>query len=275
MAYLLLGYDVENYLGSDRNLDPRMTVNFIRQLKKVHEDLSAPCTLFICGRLLEDSDILEALQSLKESQELFDLQQHTYSHQRLKTVVRDDGKAITVFKGASIEKIREDIARAQQVFVERLKINCSGICGPYGYYRGLMDRPDLLDILYENGIRFTRTYLRNEKDHIPLSINVQPFYYGPQGFPEILEIPSQGWMDIYYFRVHGWNRESFLKYGKEMIDLILKKNLTWSVCLHDYTTCYKDPTMEYTRSLIAYAQSNNVIVTSHLDYARRSHMGDL
>lgn len=272
MAYFLMGYDVESYLGTDGSVDPQVTLNFLKQARKVHQELKAPCTLFVCGRLLEDPHILEALQGLSEPKGLFDLQQHTYSHQRLKTVVRDDGKAITVFKGASLEKIREEVEGTNQIFKEKLGHACTGITGPYGYYRGLMDRPDILEILYKAGIRFTRTYLRNEKDYGPLSIHVQPFTYELQGFPEILEIPAQGWMDIMYLRAYGWNREAFLNYGTEIIDTIVEQNLTWNMCQHDYTACCDDPSMDFTKRLLSYAQSKGVTITSHSDYMRRRLM---
>ena len=184
MAYLPMKYDVENYLDLylKKDLDWEVTFQFLSQMRCVHEELSAPCTLFICGRLLEEPHILKALQGLAGS-ELFDLQQHTYSHQRLKTVVEDDGKQITVFKGVSLEKIREEVEYTNRIFEEKLRISCSGICGPYGYYRGLMDRPDILEILHQAGIRFTRTYSRNENDYNPLSIIYNLLRMSRKDFP--------------------------------------------------------------------------------------------
>lgn len=272
MAHLLMGYDVENYLDPflKKNLDWQVTRRFLSRMRRVHEDLNVPCTLFICGLLLEESDVLKALQDLAGSQ-LFDLQQHTYSHQRLKTVLQNDGELVTVFRGASLEEIQKEVIRTNKLFEERLGIHCRGICGPYGYYRGLMDRLDILKVLYEAGIRFTRTYLRNENDWGPLSIKVQPFMYELQGFPQILEIPSQGWQDITYFRAHGWDkREEFLHYNKTIVDEIAQKDLAWSVCQHDWTSCQKDSEMDYTRRLLRYAQSKGITVTSHRVYYEKT-----
>ncbi len=272
MAHLLMGYDVENYLDPclKKNLDWQVTRRFLSRMHRVHEDLNVPCTLFIYGLLLEESDVLKALQDLAGSQ-LFDLQQHTYSHQRLKTVLQNDGEMVTVFRGASLEEIQKEVIRTNKLFEERLGIHCRGICGPYGYYRGLMDRLDILKVLYEAGIRFTRTYLRNENDWGPLSIEVQPFTYEIQGFPQILEIPSQGWQDIIYFRAHGWDkREEFLHYNKAMVDEIAQKDLVWSVCQHDWTSCQKDSEMDYTRRLLRYAQSKGITVTSHRVYYEKT-----
>lgn len=263
-----MGYDVENYLDPylNKNLDWEVTLWFLSRMRRVHEDLNVPCTLFICGRLLEESDVLRALQDLAGSR-LFDLQQHTYSHQRLKTVVQNDGETVAVFRGASLEEIEKEVTRTNKLFEERLGVYCRGICGPYGYYRGLMDRPDILKVLYEAGIRFTRTYSRNENDWGPLSIEVQPLTHKPQGFPQILEIPNQGWEDILYFCTYGWDkREEFLHYNKTMVDEITQKDLVWSVCQHDWTSCQKDSEMDYTRRLLSYAQSKGITVTSHKAY---------
>lgn len=260
-----MGYDVENYLDRSKSLDLSVTLHFLEQMRKVHTDLNAPCTLFICGRLLEEPDIIKSLLSLKEY-DLFDLQQHTYSHQRLKTVVQNDGEKIKIFKGVSLEKIQKEVERTSLLFKEKLCVSCSGITGPYGYYRGLMDRPDILEILHRLGIRFTRTYLRNQNDWGPLPIDVQPFTYKTQGFPDILEIPSQGWQDIMFFRANDWDRDAFLNYGKDMINTIEKQDLVWSVCQHDWTSCRKDPNMDYTRAFLEYAQSKGVTVSSHKDY---------
>lgn len=163
------------------------------------------------------------------------------------------------------------VTKTNNLFEEKFDIHCLGITGPYGYYRGLMDRPEVLDVLYHAGIRFIRTYMRNENDWGPLSIQVQPFSYESQGFPEILEIPSQGWQDVHYFWVYGWNkREEFLDYNKRIVDEITHKNLAWSACQYDWTSCQRDPRMSYTRNLLSYAQSKGMIVTSHRIYYEKT-----
>ena len=272
MAYLLMGYDTENYVDPSlkHKVDWGVTVNFLSKMKRVHEELKAPCTLFIVGKLLEEPSVLKGLRELAGSP-LFDLQQHTYSHQRLKTVVENDGKKITVFEGAPLEKIREEVNLARKILQEKLGVHSSGITGPFGYYRGLSDRPDVLRVLHDVGIRFTRTYLRNENDWGPLSIEAQPFTYEPQGLPDILEIPAQGWQDVHYFWTHGWDkREDLLRCNKKLVDEIAEKDLVWSVCQHDFSSCQEDPEMSYTKELLSYAQSKGVTVTSHKAYYEKT-----
>ena len=86
-----------------------------------------------------------------------------------------------------------------------LGVECIGLTGPWCYYRGLRDRPDILQVLWEEGIRFTRTDGRNERDWHPVAIDLQPYWYDALGFPEMLEIPIHGWHDcVIRGEVLGW-----------------------------------------------------------------------
>ena len=91
MATLLIGYDTESaavgeglarFLGPDvpqyrAALDPDTTRRGVALLARLHEELEAPCTFFVCGRTLLHA--LDAFEPLAASP-LFDIQQHTYSH---------------------------------------------------------------------------------------------------------------------------------------------------------------------------------------------------
>jgi hypothetical protein len=91
MATLLIGYDTESaavgeglarFLGPDVPqyrcaLDAETTRRGVALLARLHEELEAPCTFFVCGRTLLHA--LDALEPVAGS-DLFDIQQHTYSH---------------------------------------------------------------------------------------------------------------------------------------------------------------------------------------------------
>ncbi len=72
---LLVGYDVES-------ADPEITRAFLRKAEEIHRALEAPGTMFFVGKTLIKS--IESCQNLAKY-ELFDIQQHTYSHVLLKT----------------------------------------------------------------------------------------------------------------------------------------------------------------------------------------------
>ena len=98
---------------------------------------------------------------------LFDIQQHTWSHRLLKKVHMDDGKSVRVVRGIPVPEIRTEVLRTSDLIRNVLGKDVTGITGPYNYYRGLRDRPEILETLYECGIRFTRCDGRNAQDCTP------------------------------------------------------------------------------------------------------------
>ncbi len=254
MSVLLIGYDVES-----TKLD--ITAEFLRKADALHQELDAPATLFIVGRTLE-ANRTEFGRLVQHP--LFDLQQHTYSHVLLKTVCMERDGKVEVFPGGNLEQIREEVSRTNQVFREELGLGCQGLTGPFGYYRGLSDRPDVLRVLYEEGIRFTRTYGRNEKDFQPLSFAVQPFWYKPQGFPEILEIPFQGWQDVYLRERYGWdNSQEYIDHLKGDCEAVCALDGVWSYCTHDWSSLRADPELRYIRELVRHARAQGMRIMTH------------
>jgi len=254
MATLLIGYDVESG-------DTKIVGNFLSKALEVHKAFNAPCTMFITGKTFKKN-----LSSFKQlfNEKLVDLQQHTYSHKFLfKTVVMNDGKNQQMFKAGSLWQIARDVRKAQNAF-KRAGVKCLGLTAPFCYYRGLMDRPDILKILHKNGIRFIRSYGRNENDWQPVAMEVQPFFYKLQGFPDMLEFPIQGWQDGYWRNVNGWNNiAGYITYLKENIDYIVSKNLVWGYLQHDFTSLREDPDMKVMRELLNYAIKRGVKINSY------------
>jgi hypothetical protein len=141
-----------------------------------------------------------------------------------------------------VADIRSEILRAQAVIRDLLGLECHGLTGPWCYYRGLQDRPDLLDILQEAGIRWIRTYGRDARDCQPTPFTVQPFWYADQGFPDILELGIQGYQDDFYWdrfddRRHG---DAYQDYLCAMIAEVCRNDWVWSVCSHDHNTPDKE-----------------------------------
>jgi len=261
LATLLIGYDVE-----DQNPDSKATEHFLKTASKIHRELNAPCTLFICGRTLENN--VDAFKKIKaEYGDLFDLQQHTYSHVLLKTVFQENEHGKTMFRGGTLEQIREEVRKPTKLLKEHLDVDCIGLTGPYCYYRGLSDRPDILEIIYEIGIRFTRTYARNERDWQPVSFDVQPYWYDTQGFDDVLECPVQGWQDCILRDEIGWgNHDGYLNELKKNLDYIAKHDLVWGYAQHDWSSIREDLDMSITRGMIEYAQSLGVEIKSYLEF---------
>ena len=256
---MLIGYDVE--AGGAEDVTPR----FLEQARALHDRLGVPATLFIVGQTLEQW--VPEFQAIA-ADPLFDLQQHTYSHQLLKTVHIDDGKSIRVVRGVSLEETRQEVRKTSELLHKHLGIECIGLTGPWCYYRGLRDRPDILQVLWEEGIRFTRTDGRNEHDWHPVSMDLQPYWYEALGFPEMLEIPTHGWHDcVIRAEVLGWeDLEGYMESVKPYIDRAASEDKVFSLCQHDWSSICEDPQMHATEMLIRYAQAQGVRFMTYRAY---------
>jgi peptidoglycan/xylan/chitin deacetylase (PgdA/CDA1 family) len=256
---LLIGYDVESN-------DPKVLEDFLLKASRIHEELDAPCTLFVLGRSLEMAP--DIFVRVAAGSGMFDIQQHTYSHLPLKSVVIESDNGVTMFcRGGSLDEIREEVGKTKKLISELLGLECIGLTGPNGYYRGLMDRPDILEVLHELGIRFTRTYARNEKDWQPVPFEVQPFFYEPQGFPDMMEFPVQGWQDCIWREIHGWEKvDLYLEMLFEGLEFVASRGLTWCYCGHDWSSIKGDPDMRIMREFIRRAKEMGFRLTSYRGY---------
>lgn len=228
--------------------------------------MEAPCTFFLVGQTAEHSE-----EDLKRfvGASLFDLQSHTYSHLLLKTVCMQKGDQTTVYRGGTLAEIERNVRRGLAVLEERLGVRAEGLCGPFGYYRGLSDRPDILGILGGLGIRFTRTYARDCRDYQPVGWEAQPFWYEAQGHPEILEIPVQGWQDVYLREALGWEAvEAFADHLCSDLEEALAGNKVWSFATHDWSAIRNDLELTAMRRLITVAQERGVRLLTHCAFYR-------
>ena len=262
MHTFLLGYNVE----SSDSAHPDAAETFLHAATSLHRQMEIPCTFFVRGRMIEEhADVFRRVRD--EYGELIDLEQFTFSGLPLKTVCRENHEGVKLFRGASLEQCRADVARASDIMDEVLGDRPLGMAGPLGYYRGLADRPDILQMLRELGIRFTRTFTRNARDWSPLSFETRPFRYEPQGFDDMLEIPGQGWPDHLLWDALGHREaERFIQHVKKDLDYVAAKGLTWSFVQHDWSTVLYDPEMRATRAILEHVRASGFKAQSHRAY---------
>jgi peptidoglycan/xylan/chitin deacetylase (PgdA/CDA1 family) len=244
---LLIGYDVEDRSGSD------VTPRFLERATALHLELGVPASLFFLGQTL-DRWPDAARTAASAAGDLFDIQQHTYSHEVLKTLLIDDGRCRQVIRGSSVEEAREDVRRGADTVRAHLGVDPIGLTAPWCYYRGLGDRPDMLAVLREDGVRFVRSDGRDEHDWQPLPLDVQPYWYDFIGFPDILEIPTHGWHDCNIRRRIGWAEiDAYVAIVTPDIDRAAGEDLVYSLCLHDWAAIEADPGMTATRRILEHA----------------------
>jgi len=287
VATLLIGYDTESaavgeglarFIGPEVPqyrcaLDPETTRRGVSLLKRLHEELDAPCTFFLCGRTLLHA--LDAIEPLAASP-LFDIQQHTYSHVVFCEVHyhAHGADAEAVLPETPPVALREELAFTSDLIRRLLGRECIGLRTPFGYYQGLRGRPDLLRIVQETGHRLVTSWGRNEENGNPTPW-VQPFAYSDEGFPDLLEIPFQFWLDGIWFDAHGYGEgRAFRKALEGAIDEIADQDLVFATAFHEW--CAVEANEEGTgwiRGLIEHARKRGVEITTYADYWARQANG--
>ena len=275
MATILMGYDVEfSAIGENMcragllmfypELPDDTTAASLEIISRNHNELGARATLFVCGRTLLHS--LPAIARASKDK-VFEIQQHTYSHVLFKPDIWEGG----VFKPSPPEALMHEVTATSALLKQHLGVECMGLRTPHGYYQGLSDRPDLVGILDQAGIQYVSSWGRNEANGNPTPIEVQPFWYTEQGYPDILELPFQFWLDGTWFEAHGPDRgREFLGVLKAGVDEIVEKDLVYGVAFHDWAMLrYNEEKIGWVRGLMEYALESGVDVMSYGDYYAR------
>jgi peptidoglycan/xylan/chitin deacetylase (PgdA/CDA1 family) len=283
VAAILVGYDVESaavgeglarFLTADTPqylyaLEPESTRRGLDVIGRVHTELEAPGTLFVCGRTLLHS--LPSLDAATASG-LLDVQQHTYSHVVFRDVVyaAQGGGTLTLPESSALV-LREELGITSELVQRYFGRPCVGLRTPFGYYRGLRGRPDLLGVVADAGLSYVSSWGRNEDNGNPSPLDVQPFGYAEEGYPRLLELPFQFWLDAIWFDTHGWgDGTGFRKALEGAIDEAAERDLVFGACFHDWAVvAAREEQTGWIRGAIEYARRRGVEVLSYTDYWRR------
>lgn len=265
---ILLGIDVESANES--------SAGYALYAANMYRELNAPVTWYLTGRTLER---YPAEFKAIEGDPIIELQSHTYSHMLLKTVLIQVPKGRVVHgkkdwvlvPGGSLQEIDADLTKCQQVFQDVLGRKSSAMTTPWGYYRGLGDRLDLLELLRKHGFRAIRCFARNEYDGQPVPMEWQPFFYKVQGYPEILEALVHDYQDDFYWEQFGRNSadETYEEHLRRMARRVAREDLVWSMASHDHGCSTKEgfeKKGQWLRDLITYAQDLGIRFMKISDY---------
>ena len=283
MGTILVGYDTETaavgealaLMSESENfhllslaLDAETCGRALELLTDVHTDVGVPATLFVCGRTLLHA--LEPVRAAKASG-LFDVQQHTFSHVPFKDIEYAPVPGVLArIPAAPPEALREELAVTSRLIRDHLGHECVGLRTPFGYYRGLRDRPDLLGIVRGAGLKYVTSWGRNEQNGNPTPW-VQPFAYEEEGYPDVLELPFQFWLDVVWFDSHGYDTgPALLEALKRAVDEVAENDLVYGACFHDWVMLASDERrVEWLRGFLRYARDRGVEITTYTDYWRR------
>jgi hypothetical protein len=148
---------------------------------------------------------------------------------------------------------------------------CIGLRTPFGYYRGLLGRPDLLRIVADTGHRYVSSWGRNEDNGNPTPW-VQPFDYAEDGFAGILELPFQFWLDGVWFDAHGYGEgRAFRRALEGAIDEVAERDLVFATAFHEWCAVAADEEgTGWIRGLLQHARRRGVEITTYTDYWART-----
>lgn len=254
---ILLGVDVESANEASATY-AQQGLEFLRQ-----EEI--PVSWYVTGQTIERYPKLFAEA---DRSGLVDIQSHTYSHMLLKTVLIEVPPGCTIHgrtdwylkRGASLQEVDADLDRAQKVFENVLGRRAIGLTCPWCYYRGLGDRPELLELVHRHGFRFLRSYGRNEKDGQPVPMVWQPFFYRVQDFPDVLELFIHDYQDDFYYIAFNNlpDASTYPEHLCRMAEHVVKNDLVWSLATHDHscqTPAGFAQKTAWLRALVRYAKS--------------------
>lgn len=277
MTAVLIGYDVEACAigeglaclgahsghGMGEAVDRTATRKGLEVILHNHEEFEAPATLFVCGRtLVHNIDALEAFVD----HPLFDIQQHTYSH----VLLKDDHWKGGTFLASPPEAVWQEITQTSEAFRRILGLEIVGLRTPHGYANGIADSPEMLEVVSDCGIRFISSWGRNDQGGNPTPMSVQPYWYAEQGFPDLLEIPFQGWLDGTWFEEHGIDR------GRQYADVLVDSadeaariGGVYGACFHDWAQIrYHESETRWVNNLLGHCRAEQIPLLSYDDYYR-------
>jgi len=99
----------------------------------------------------------------------------------------------------------------------------------------------------------------------PVPLNVQPFFYSEQGFPDILECPLNGWQDVGWRERFGWTA-NWEKQVFTELDYVSEHDLYLGVVQHDWSSIYEDLEMDRTAKILDYAAKCDVQIMNYRDF---------
>ncbi len=239
-----------------------------------------PATFFVVGLLLEKAG--DDLVSLLGGNPLFDIESHTYSHWKIWKADQE----------VSMATFREELSRTSDLILEHFGRRPIGFCAPGNFYRGLRGKKAQLEVLREQGIRFIGSDGQGEKPVPSPAPMTQPYWYDEDGFPDLLELPLNGWHCNMLFntghqndrwkpapgfpdgrfleRLPGTAEEGFQVRRREF-EYAIENKLIYAPCMHPWSVYRFDPELTHLEKLIEMAgERNQPVVNCRQLYERYS-----
>lgn len=280
-ASISFGYDFEGIIikrmSTSEKSSTQISLDIMKKIVKTHTNKKSHFTIFALGKMAEEPRVFEYLTYIINNDKYnryVDLQQHGYSHILVK-------KHFIKGNPVSPKIMDEEISKTNKIIKEIKGENPIGIRIATGFYNGLKGEKERLEILRKNGIKFVSSDLRGPNDQYPapwknlLGKFRQPYFYEEEGFPEMLEIPTQGTIDVLMKGISKLSKtkpmplQEELKYYITNIDYASKNHLNYSLIFHPWAIAYNDKNLFILNKLLNYISKKGIPILSYFDIYQR------
>lgn len=235
------------------NLD-EATKQYSVEAAKVVKELGGVIHFFCVGRVLEQPSVEWLKQIAADGHAIGN---HTYDHVNVKGTKPEETqfrfqRAPWLIEG---QTVRDIIDRNIRITTKALKVRAgievNGFRTPGGFNNGLIDKPDVQQILLDQGFTWVSskypTHLYGKVGESPTSevfdsivkaqSEAQPFVY-PSG---LIEVPMSPISDVGAFRSTRWSLESYLKAIRLAVEWAIENRAVFDLLVHPSCLVVEDP----------------------------------
>lgn len=255
-----------------------------KKLGQLFSEHNARFTSFVLGKWLDFIVESAGLETVRASflQSSIDVQSHSYTHHSYKDF--PDRERRRMAPTVDQDKVYQKIEKGNKTIEKHLNITPIGLRPPMGNIAPLNKKEDLviLEALKANGMKYICSHMKSGKTE-PNPISVQPFAYTSEEYPEVMEIPANGYFDVHHtqptrFLVFddektNWTPKQFFGYYAGLLNQALEinkktKNKTpFFVTLvhHPWAVSQYDPNLDYHKSLLEFCKQKKIKIISLTD----------
>lgn len=235
------------------NLD-RDTKRYAVEAARRVADRGGRIHFFALGRTMEQEDI-SWLQQIAEAGH--PIGNHTYDH--VNVLATEPGaiqfrfeRAPWLIEGRSIENVlRENVRLADRALRTRLGIDVAGFRTPGGFHEGISPRPDIQQLLIDQGYRWVSSKYPAHPSGKPgtapddallnaivaAQAEAQPFRYSSK----LIEVPMSPISDVGAFRTSRWPLEAFLESIRRCVTWAIDRGAVFDFLAHPSCLLVEDP----------------------------------
>jgi peptidoglycan/xylan/chitin deacetylase (PgdA/CDA1 family) len=244
------------------NLDAD-TKRYAVEAARIVKQAGAHIHFFAVGRVLEQEDVAWLEELTREGHPIGN---HTYDHVNVKARRPEEiqfrfQRAPWLIEGKMpAEVIAENIRMTTRALKERVGIEPAGFRTPGGFHDGLVDRPDLQELLKRQGFGWVSSKYPTHPMGVPGAMpgedvlnsivaaqeQAQPFVY-PSG---LVEVPMSPISDVTAFRSGRWPHEAFLEALRRGIGWAIEHGAVFDFLAHPSCLVVADPKFQVIRLIL-------------------------